>query len=131
MKGSIATIATLFASALAAPALLARQEPQYFTFSLSNDITGANAARSVLVNGEPVTLGWLFSWSPLVKEGRVIATSAQNINPVGGAVLCIFTDPATGNVFRLNDQVTFANLDNNPDAAVETDVTNFTFQCEL
>ncbi|CAO2650199.1 Nn.00g014910.m01.CDS01 [Neocucurbitaria sp. VM-36] len=132
MKASIiASTVALFSGALAVPTLSARQAPQFFTFSLSNDITGANAARSVVVNGGPVTLGGLFTWSPLVKDGRVIATSAQNLNPVGGAVLCVFTDPATGKVFRLNDKVTFADLDGNDQAAVQTDVTDFTFQCEL
>lgn len=128
----LATAAALFTSALATPTLSSRQAPQFFTFSLSDDITGTSAARSVVVNAGPVRLGDLFSWSPLVKNGRVIATSAQNLNPTGGAVKCVFIDPKVPDAaIRLNDQVTFANLDGNDAAAIETDVSDFTFQCEL
>jgi hypothetical protein len=74
MKASIIlpTIA-LFTTALAipAPALL-------FTFSLSNDITGASATSSVVVNAGPVALTNIFPWaSNLRQNGHLIATSAS------------------------------------------------------
>ncbi|KAH7082727.1 hypothetical protein BKA63DRAFT_136972 [Paraphoma chrysanthemicola] len=131
MKASIITSSVaLFTSALAAP-LASASGPVYFTFSLANDMSGANAATSVQINAAPVTLGSIFPWATnLRKDGKLIATSAQNINPAVQNVFCIFTNPINGAVIRINDKITFADLDGNRDKAVETDVTNFTIQCQ-
>jgi hypothetical protein len=124
MKASI--IATLITSALAAPSLIARQADT-FTFSVSNDITGTNIPRSVLADGGSYSFGSIFAGSNLVKNGRVIATSAQNLMPNGSGIECVINAAGVG--LRLDDQNTFAQLDGNYDAAVETDVTDFSIRC--
>jgi hypothetical protein len=125
MKASIIlpTIA-LFGSALAipAPALL-------FTFSLSNDITGASATSSVVVNAGPVALNAIFPWaSNLRQNGHLIASSAQNVNPAVKNVACVFK--GNGRVIKINDKITFADLDGNVGKAVPIDVDAFTIECE-
>jgi hypothetical protein len=132
MKASIiASTLALFSGALAAPFAGPAVPATLFTFSLANDISGANAATSVTINAGPVTLGAIFPWaSNLRKDGKLIATSAQNINPAVQNVFCIFKNPANGAVIKINDKITFADLDGNAGRAVETDVTNFTIECQ-
>ncbi|KAH8723385.1 hypothetical protein GQ44DRAFT_620425 [Phaeosphaeriaceae sp. PMI808] len=103
---------------------------QLFTFRLTNDISGASAGSSVVINAGPVVLKNVFPWATnLWKNGKLIATSANNINPAVQNVFCIFKDPVTGRVIKINDKITFADLDGT-DKAVETDVTNFTIECQ-
>jgi hypothetical protein len=135
MKASIiASTLALFSGALATPLTAARSAgtfvpAQQFTFSLTNDQTGANAASSVAINAGPVTLGALFPWANnLLKNGRLLATSAQNINPAVQNVFCIIS--GNGRVIKINDKITFADLDGQAGKAVPIDVTDFTIQCE-
>ncbi|OAL45488.1 hypothetical protein IQ07DRAFT_591297 [Pyrenochaeta sp. DS3sAY3a] len=135
MKASIiASAATLFASALAAPTVSARQAASnVFVLKLTNDITGASDTTGVIVNAGPITFSELFWWSPnLLQNGRVVATSAENLNPgqVAG-VLCIITDTTNNIVTPINERVTFVQVDNNAEAAIPTDVSNFTIECQL
>jgi hypothetical protein len=137
MKASIMISIFLSSSALAVPTLLAHSAPQQlFTINLSDDISGANAIRSVQVNSGANKFSKVFEHTALEKNGRIIATSVQNVNPVGGSVLCIIQDPSgvaipAGDVKRINDQVTFVDLDGDATRALETDVSDFTITCEL
>jgi hypothetical protein len=137
MKASIiaSAIALFASSAVATPLTAARSASaaaspsQLFTFSLTNDITGASAATSVPINGGAFVLRDLFPWATnLIKDGKLIATSAQNINPAVQNVFCIFS--GNGKVIKINDKITFADLDGVQDKALQTDVSQFTIQCE-
>jgi hypothetical protein len=135
MKASIiaTSLALLASSASASPLIAARAAApapaQQFTFSLTNDMTGANAAASVPINGGAFVLKDLFPWATnLIKDGKLIATSAQNINPGVQNVFCIFS--GNGRVIKINDKITFADLDGVQGKAVQTDVSLFTIQCE-
>jgi uncharacterized cupredoxin-like copper-binding protein len=134
MKSStIFSTLALFSAALATPLTAARSASaspsQLFTFSLTNDITGASATSSVQINAGPVALSAIFPWATnLLKNGKLVATSAQNVNPAVQNVFCIFE--GNGQVIRINDKTTFADLDGVVGKAVEVDVSAFTIQCE-
>lgn len=135
MKASIIASTLSLSGALAFPTLTTRTQT-LFTIQLANDVSGANAIRSVVVNSGANTFSTLFANTALTKDGRVKATSVQNVNPQGGNVLCIIQDPSgliipAGEVERINDQVTFVDLDGDETAARETDVSDFTITCEL
>lgn len=130
MKASVIASTLFLSGALAFPTLTTRTQ-SLFTIQLANDVSGANAIRSVVVNSGPNTFSTLFANTVLVKDGRVKATSAQNVNPVGGNVLCVIKNPATGDVKRINDRTTFVDLDGVEGKAIETDVSDFTITCEL
>jgi hypothetical protein len=137
MKASIMSSIFLSGSAFAVPTLLTRAAPQHwFTVNLANDVSGANAIRSVEVNSGANKFSDVFAHTALQKDGRIVATSIQNVNPVGGAVLCIIQDPSgvaipVGQVEKINDQITFVDLDGDKTGAFETDVSDFTITCEL
>jgi len=138
MKAStIASTLAIFSAALAAPAPAPAPQSgtpsttEFFTFSLINDQTGASASRWIQINApQPFVLGQIFSGATnLIKNGKLTATSAQNIRPGVQDVFCIFKTPS-GQVIRINDEVTNADLDGNPGKAIETDVSLFTIECQ-
>jgi hypothetical protein len=131
MKASIIlpTIALLFSSAIATPIPGAAAPAVLFTFSLTNDQSGASATSSVVVNSGPVTLGAIFPWAANLRQtGQLVATSAQNVNPAVKNVACVIK--GNGRVIKINDKITFADLDGNAGKAVPTVVENFTIECE-
>jgi hypothetical protein len=134
MKSStILSTLTFFSAALATPLTAARSAAspsQLFTFSLTNDVTGASATSSVPINAGRVSLSTIFlPWATnLLKDGKLVATSAQNVNPAVQNVFCIFE--GNGQVIKINDKITFADLDGVEGKAVEVDVSVFTIQCE-
>lgn len=132
MKATFFTLTTLLASALAGPALSTRQTtvPTSTTISLANDFTGANAPSAVDINAGPIPLGALFQGTALDQGGRIIATSAQ-LTTIIANVFCIVNNPVMTLNARLNDKITFADLDGNAGAAVPTDVTDFTIECQF
>ncbi|KAJ4326271.1 hypothetical protein N0V94_000218 [Neodidymelliopsis sp. IMI 364377] len=136
MKASVIASSLFLSGAFAFPTIAARAPQQWFTINLANDVSGGNAIRSVVVNSGANKFSTLFANSAVQKNGRIIATSVQNINPIGGNVLCVIQDPSgliipTGQVERINDQVTFVDLDGDATKAKETDVSDFTITCEL
>lgn len=137
MKASIvASILALSSSALAFPTTTATTTQQLFTINLANDVSGANAIRSVVVNSGANKFSTLFAGTALQKDGRIKATSVQNVNPVGGRVSCIIQDPSgliipAGKAERINDQTTFVDLDGDKNKAKETDVGDFTITCTI
>lgn len=137
MKAStIASSIALFGSALAFPTIPLPAPQQLFTINLANDVSGANAIRSVLINSGANTFSNLFAHTALQKDGRIKATSVQNISPLGSQVSCIIEDPSgltipAGMAERINDQTTFVDLDGDNTKAIETDVTDFTITCSI
>ncbi|KAF2623862.1 hypothetical protein BU25DRAFT_424541 [Macroventuria anomochaeta] len=129
MKASIiASTLAIFGSALAFPTAPQTQTQTLFTIQLTNDFSGANAIRSVAVNNTPTTFSTLFTGTILVKNGAVIATSVQNVNPQGNAQ-CVIKNAVGAEVGRINNQKTFLDLDGDVTKAVETDVSAFTITC--
>ncbi|KAH6870347.1 hypothetical protein BKA58DRAFT_174829 [Alternaria rosae] len=132
MKASmiLASAATLFASALAAPSI-ARNAPLTFTVQLANEQSGKNANRDVIVGKDAVTLGQLFgdAFGP-----RVFANSLQAVTPGAGGnnIKCEVKNPNyPGQTFALNSWNTFIDLDENSNAAILVDVTSFTIECKV
>jgi len=132
MKGSIilASAATLFASAHAAPSIT-RNAQLAFTVQLANEQSGRNANRDVIVGKDAVTFGQLFgdAFGP-----QVFATSLQVVTPGAGgnSVQCEVKNPNyPGQTFALSATNTFIDLDGNRNAAIPTDVTSFTIECKV
>ncbi|KAF2249910.1 hypothetical protein BU26DRAFT_388917, partial [Trematosphaeria pertusa] len=98
------------------------------TFSVANDVSGANAASDILLDGTPLLYGDAFANTALDRNGAIIATSAQLTTIVPG-VLCVVLDAAGGQVGLLNEQRTFLELDRVAGQAVETDVGGFVMSC--
>lgn len=128
MKASIiAPILALASSALAYPG--AAPPAPLFTIQLANDISGANAIRSVPANGAAQTFINVFANTVLVKEGAIKATSLQNVAPGGANVNCVVRNGGNVRVGEINNQKTFLDLDGVEGRAVETDVSYFTITC--
>lgn len=137
MKASIiASTIALFGSALAFPTTAPPTTQGLFTISLANDVSGANSIRSVVINSGANKFSTLFAGTALQKDGRIKATSVQNVNPAGRKVSCIIEDPSgviipAGRAERINDQTTFVDLDGDNTKAKETDVSDFTITCRI
>ncbi len=129
MKATIfASAAVLFTVALAAPTLKTRQDASTFTLQLSDDMSGLTDSRPVAIDAGPINLGEHFPSSTLAPNGTLIATSALNSSP-GLPVTCTIVDPISGATFQLDQQLTYADLDGNPNQAIPTDITDFTIDC--
>jgi len=130
MKAStiLATIFTLAASTLAAPAVT-RDAPVVFKVQLSNDFSGKNANVDIVPNSGAKTFGQLFGGA---FGTPVMATSLQAVTPGAGNsnVRCIVRNPAVYGDLYLNAWNTFIDLDGTP-KAVQVDVTAFTIDCAL
>lgn len=125
------TLTLLSASLTTALPSLTPRTQQFFTINLSNDVSGANAIRSVVVNSGAVSFSTLFANTALQRDGRIIATSVQNVMPVGGSVECVIKGFKDGGVKEINDRVTFVDLDGVEGGSVETDVSDLSITCEL
>ncbi len=124
---AIFALVSLLATALAAPVI--QPAAQVVTFQLTNDIAGITATGNIAANGVAVRLGDLFGNTNLVENGRVVATSAQLVANFQNT-FCIFQNGGQA-VDIANEQMPFAELDGVEGVAVETDVTDFTFLCEI
>lgn len=130
MKASIiASTLALFGSAIAFPG--AAPPVPLSTIQLANDVSGANAIRSLPANGVANTFSVLFANTVLVKGGQVKATSVQNVAPQGVNVNCVVRNAAGAPIGTINNQKTFLDLDGVEGSAVETDVSAFTITCTL
>lgn len=121
-------IPALFAAVLAAPARQIRQELPSLKISLSNDNSGAQAATSILADGNAIVFKDEFAGTVLESDGAIIATSIQSTTN-GAGIFCIIKDGEGSQVGLLNEQTTFVDLDGQ-ETAVETDVSDFTILCE-
>ncbi|KAJ4991505.1 hypothetical protein SVAN01_02886 [Stagonosporopsis vannaccii] len=128
MKASIITsTVALFGTALAYPS--PAPSGALFTIQLANDISGANAIRSVPANGVANTFINVFANTVLVKDGAIKATSLQNVAPGGANVNCVVRTGGLEFVGEINNQKTFLDLDGVAGRAEEKDVSNFTITC--
>jgi hypothetical protein len=129
MKTTSILITLLSAMATASPTLR-RQIPQIpsVTFSLINDITGANVPIPVLADGLPVRFGDAFAGTNLDKNGIVTATSGQLVT-LDKNVRCVVNN-GVNEPWKLNAENTFVDLDG-VDGAVETNVNDFVLICEF
>lgn len=128
MKASIiASTVALISTAMAYPG--AAPPAPLFTIQLANDISGANAIRSVPANGVANTFINVFANTVLVKNGAIKATSLQNVAPGGANVNCVVRTGANEYVGEINNQKTFLDIDGVEGRAVEKDVSNFTITC--
>lgn len=105
------------------------------TLQLSNDLSGANAVRSLPANGVPVTFLTLFAGTALIRQEEdgelgLKATSLQNVAP-GSRVRCVVRT-AGGEVVVgvLDEETTWVDLDGDSERSVETDVGGWTVGCE-
>lgn len=129
MKTTSILITFLTTLAAASPTLRRQAPPTpSVTFSLSNDITGTNVPLAVLADGTPIRLGTAFAGTALDKAGIVTATSGQLVT-LDATVFCV-VDNGAGQVWRLNSQNTFVDLDG-VEGAVETNVNDFVLTCEF
>lgn len=128
MKASIiASTLALASSALAYPG--AAPPAPLFTLQLANDMSGANAIRSVPADGIANTFLNVFANTVLVKDGTIKATSLQNVAPSGANINCVVNNAVGALVGNINNQKTFLDLDGVEGKAVETDVSAFTIKC--
>lgn len=128
MKASIiASTLALAGSAFAFPG--AAPPAPLATVQLANDVSGANAIRSVPANGIANTFANVFAGTVLVKDGQVKATSIQNVAPQGPFINCVIQNAAGATVGEINNQKTFLDLDGVEGKAVETNVSAFTIKC--
>lgn len=128
MKVSIiASTLALAGSAFAYPGAAA--PAPLFTVQLANDISGANAIRSVPANGVANTFLNVFANTVLVKDSATKATSLQNVAPGGANINCVINKADGTFVGNINNQKTFLDLDGVDGKAVETDVSAFTIKC--
>ncbi|KAF3010076.1 hypothetical protein E8E13_011591 [Curvularia kusanoi] len=128
MKASIvASTLALASSALAYPG--AAPPAPLFTIQIANDVSGANAIRSVPAVGVANTFLNVFANTVLVKDGVIKATSLQNVAPGGASINCVVNKPDGSFLGNINSQTTFLDLDGVEGKAVETDVSAFTIKC--
>lgn len=125
---SFITITTLFAAAMAAPARKARQDYPSISFSLIDDVSGANVGSSILADGNAITFYDEFAGTALDIEGQIWATSLQSTTN-GAGIVCTISDGEGNQVGLLSEQSTFVDLDGE-DTAVEIDVSEFTLVCD-
>ncbi|KAF2679075.1 hypothetical protein K458DRAFT_119832 [Lentithecium fluviatile CBS 122367] len=129
MKFTIALIAGIFSTAaVAAPAMEARETYKSLTFRITNDLTGRNAAATVLTDGMARNLIDLFRGSAIQNEyGAIIGTSVDLTGGFTDATRCFFQDGNT--VINFNGKATHADLDGNPAIALPVYMNNFNIQC--
>ncbi|OSS43990.1 hypothetical protein B5807_11388 [Epicoccum nigrum] len=120
---------TTSTTALAFPNIRPLNTYPLATLQLANDLTGANALRSLPANGAPTTLAALFAGSALVRNGALKATSLQNVAP-GVAVRCVLRRPGGEEVGSVSEQVTWLDLDGDKEGAREVDVAAWTVACQ-
>jgi hypothetical protein len=97
-------------------------------FKLVNDVTGSSADATVRADGSFNSIADLFAHSVLYVGGRVLASSAELLNPTGNE-LCSFNSDAR--VIPINSTATFVDLDNDNTQAVPIAMNQFHFQCQV
>ena len=131
MKTTLITTSLLLSTtnALALPNKRPANTYPLATLQLANDLTGANAIRSLPANAVPTALAALFAGSALVQNGVLKATSLQNVAP-GAGVTCTVRKAGGEVVGSVSAQTTWVDLDGVRERAVETDVAGWTVGCE-
>ncbi|EDU46354.1 hypothetical protein PtrSN002B_004094 [Pyrenophora tritici-repentis] len=128
MQLTIALCATILASAIkAAPSLLPRETFPLVTVSITDDLTGANAAVTVLSDGLARNLTTFFQGTAIDQQGAIFGTSAQLIN-FTPKTHCFFQN--YNHIIQFNGKdKTFVDLDRNADQAIPIQLNGFNLQC--
>lgn len=130
---TLSLLLTTTTTALALPNIRPPTTYPLATLQLSNDISGANALRSLPANAVPTTFLSLFAGSALVQNGGVLkATSLQNVAP-GSGVRCEVRrngSPGEEVVGSVDGERTWVDLDGDRERSVEMDVGGWTVVCE-
>ena len=127
MKSFAAVVLGLAAAASAIPA--PKSTVANLTFSLTNDLTGANAAATIPGNGVDVPLEDLFVGTSVAPGGQILATSIQFVTlPPNVFSACVFA--LNGRTVVINDKKTFADIDGNPYAAIPQLLNGVTINCQ-
>jgi hypothetical protein len=128
MHFTIALCATILVSAVsAAPSLPSRETFPLVTVSITNDLTGANAAVTVLSDGLARNLTSLFPGTTIDQQGAIVGTSAQLIK-FTPKTHCFFQHYNDIIEFNGKDK-TFVDLDKNMDQAIPVYLNGFNLQC--
>ncbi|KAF2491666.1 hypothetical protein BU16DRAFT_621190 [Lophium mytilinum] len=128
MKSFAAIAFGLVAAVSAIPTPAATQVADV-TFSLTNDLTGANAAATIPGNGVDVPLVDLFLGTSVAPNGQILATSIQFVTlPPNVFSACVFD--LNGAAVVINDKKTFADIDGNPYAAIPQILNGVTINCQ-
>ncbi|KAF2703247.1 hypothetical protein K504DRAFT_463634 [Pleomassaria siparia CBS 279.74] len=128
---SAITIAFGLIASVSAVAIPTPQAPTVFadvTFSLTNDITGANAKATIPGNGVDVSFEHLFLGTSIAPNNEIYATSIQFVTlPPNVSSSCIFV--IEGREVVINDKQTFGDIDGNPWAAIPQKLNGLTINC--
>ena len=99
------------------------------TFSLTNDITGANARATIPGNGADVPFDDLFLGTSVAPNGEIFATSIQFVTlPPNVFSACVFN--VNGQTVVINDKKTFGDIDGNPYKAIPQKLNGITINCQ-
>lgn len=127
MQFTTALCAAILASAIsAAPTLSSREAFPSITISITNDLTGANAAVTVLSDGLARNLTDLFPGTAIDQHGAIVGTSAQLIK-FNQKTHCFFQN--YNHIINLNKDQTFVDLDGNKERAIPVYMNGFNLQC--
>jgi hypothetical protein len=128
MQLTIALCATILASAIsAAPSISSRETIPLVTVSITDDLTGANAAVTVLSDGFARNLTSLFPGTAIDQQGAIVGTSAQLIK-FTPKTHCFFQNYNDIIQFNGKDK-TFVDLDRNTNQAIPVYLNGFNLQC--
>lgn len=127
MKTTSAFALAFFSTAIAAPAAIKRQNVDSVTITLTEDVKSIppRGSASIPVNGEIMNIADLYSGTPIFKDGKGFAASAEITSGIGQGVLC----DITGGEFKvqLSAEHTYSSLGESKGEPV--DVTNWKCNC--
>ena len=99
------------------------------TFSLTNDLTGANAKATLPGNGRDIPFEDLFLGTAIAPDNQIYATSIQFVTlPPNVFSACVFA--IDGRTVVINDKKTFGDIDGNPYAAIPQKLNGITVNCQ-
>lgn len=127
------SIALLLTSALAAPTSILPKRTGFlpFTYSVSNDVSGAHASATFFTDGHVRRVHDQFAGTALDRNGTIIATSAQSLTHLPAGIACqVYNTGGQDTVGEFTETTTYLDLDGQP-KAVETDVTGFLIRCDI
>lgn len=124
-----ASLAVLATCVAALPSSLeARQDTSTITFSISNGLTGAQAAATVPLDDSIQSFYDLFAGSILYVDGQVLASSLL-LTAFPQGTECLVKDGSGNGVATMTPDITYFDLDGNPNEAILVDVIGYSISC--